>query len=419
MSLFLKECKKIIFSLTFLLYVFVIIAFYATQFASDREAIPKPFKGAESYGTVAKEVPEILMPRAIEGLVSEYLSGSFTAYPIGFYKNVKLNEKKRAEMCEVIYELSGITKEELDNFEYDEGGFEEVYDENGEPMMIMKEPVIPEVNIPESLTYERFRELMRRADEIIGGGSDFCDEYLIGNFSRVPQTYEDALAEYEYLINEEKITPAYARLFCDYACIDLAIMPVFVAAALAAKDKKSRMEQLVYSRKISSVRLILTRYAALICTMAVPVILTAIHAYVGVCGIYEGYDVDGLAFVKYPLMWLTPNLLLAAAMGMLLTELFSPIIAIFVQGAWWFGGIFASTGGLTGNITSFVLVPRHNNLFKADLFAATYRQFVFNRTFYTALSIVLIILTVIVYEVKRRGGLNVGNFKNHGGKSAA
>lgn len=423
MSLFFKECKKVIFSMTFLLYVIVVLAMYFTQYDNDRTPIAKPREGMDDYGTVAKEVPEILMPNAIEGLVNEYLSGSFTAYPIGFYKNVKLSEKKSAEMCEIIYELSGITKEQLDGFaEYEQGGgIDAVPDGNGGFSLTVKEAVLPEVNIPETLTYERFRELMRQADKIIGGGSKYSDEYIIGDFSRVPKTYEDALADYEKIFTEEKITPAYARLFCDYAGIDLAIMPVFAAAALAAKDKKSRMEQLVYSRKISSARLVLTRFFALIAVLLIPVVFTVIHAQAGVAEMYKGYELDALAFAKYAAMWLIPNVLLASAVGMLLTEIFSPLIAVFVQGAWWFGDIFASTGGLTGNITSFVLVPRHNNLYGAELFADTFKQFTFNRIFYTVLSLVLLIITIAIYEIKRRGGLNVhfGNGKNCPDKSAA
>lgn len=423
MSLFFKECKKIIFSLTFLMYVIVVFAMYFSQYVNDREPIVQPREDMEDYGTTAKEVPEILMPAAIDGLVMEYLSGSFTAYPIGFYKNVRLNEKKSAELCEIIYELSGITREQLDGFsEFGKGdGYDPVPDGNGGFSLVMREPVMPEVNIPESLTYERFRELMRQADKIIGGGSRYGDDDIIGNFSRVPKTYEDALAEYEQIFTEEKITPAYARLFCDYSCIDLAIMPVFAAAALAGKDKKSRIEQLVYSRKISSARLVLTRYAALVFVMIIPVLLTVIHAHVGVAQMYKGYELDSFAFLKYSAMWLLPNVLLSTAVGMLLTEIFSPLIAIFVQGAWWFGGIFASSGGLTGNITSFVLVPRHNNLFGADLFAETFKQFTFNRIFYTVLSLILATVAVIVYEIKRRGGFNGLSriFKDRADKSAA
>ena len=421
MSLFFKECKKVIFSLTFLMYVIVVFAMYSSQYGGDDEPLVQPREGMNDYGTIAKEVPEILMPKATEGLISEYLSGSFTAYPIGFYKNVKLNEKKSRELCDIIYELSGITKEQLDGFDYYAGGMEAVPDGNGGYSMVINEPVLPEIEIPDDLNYERFRELMRQADKIIGGGSNYGDDFIVGNFSRIPMTYEDALEEYNAVIYEEKISPAYARLFCDYSCIDLAIMPVFVAAALAGKDKKSRIEQLIYSRKISSARLVLTRFAALVFVMLIPVILMVIHAQVGVCEIYKGYEIDMFAFAKYSAMWLLPNVLLASAVGMLLTEIFSPIIAIFVQGAWWFGGIFASSGGLTGSITSFVLVPRHNSLYGADRFAETFRQFTFNRIFYTVLAFVLMAVTFIVYEIKRRGGFNglFGNGKNNADKSAA
>lgn len=417
--LFLKECKKIIFSVTFVLYTAAVLAMYFTQFDNDREAIPLPREGTDSYGTIAKEVPEILMPAAIDSLISEYLSGGFTAYPIGFYRNVKLSDRKKDAICEIINELSGLTRQELDSFEgYTEGGYEAFPDDDFGYKMVYIEPVVPEANIPADLTYERFRELMKKADGIIGGGSKYSDDYIIGNFSRVPKTYEDALAEYNSIVYEQKITPAYARLFCDYSGIDLSILPVFVAAALAAKDKKSQMEQLVYSRKISSARLILTRYAALIAVMSIPVIFTVIHAQIGVSSLYEGYDTDKLAFAKYSAGWLLPNLLLSASVGMLLTELLSPLIAVFVQGAWWFGAIFASSGALTGQITSFVLVPRHNSLYGADVFASTLRQFTFNRIFYAVLSLVLIAVTAAVYEIKRGGGLN-GHIKNNKNKSAA
>lgn len=423
MSLFFKECKKVIFSVTFLLYAVVVPVFYFTQYCSDNEPLSKPLPGLEDYGTEEKEVPEVLMPNAIEGLVNEYLSGSFTAYPFGFYKNVKLNEKKSKELCGIIYELSGITKEQLDNFaDYDEGGsYNAVPDGNGGYTLSVTEPVLPEIVIPETLTYEHFRELMRQADKIIGGGSKYSDDFIVGNFSQVPRTYEDALAEYEKIFTEEKITPAYARLFCDYAGIIISVMPVFAAAELSSKDKKSRMEQLIYSRNISSLRLVLTRYAALVSVMLIPILFTVIHAHIGVAKMYGEYEIDSLAFFKYSAVWLLPNLLLSSALGMLLTEIFSSLFAVFVQGAWWFGSVFSSAGRLTGGITDFVLVPRHNSLFGADLFDATIRQFTFNRIFYTVLALLFAAAAVIAYEIKRRGSLNVSfkNGKDHTDKSAA
>ena len=402
--LFLKECKKVLFSLTFLVYFLTVLAMYFTQFHGDcNEVLEKPVPGGSDYGTISKEIPEILMLAAVDSLVSEYLSGSYGAYPYGFYKQVKLTEKKRIQLAEIISEVSGITMRELDSFEgFEESGF--YMDENGS--FFYQEAVIPEVNIPNDLTYEHFRDLMREADGIIGGGSKYSDEFIVGNFSRVPQTYEDALAEYEQFLNEDKITGAYARLYCDYLGIVIAVLPVFAAAALASLDRKSRMEQLAYSRQISSVKLIFTRFIALVAVMMIPLILTAVIAYNRVTGLYAGYVLDRFVIFRYALFWLVPNIMVASTVGMLVTEFSSGLLAIFAQGAWWFASIFASAGELTGRIGKFTLVMRHNNLLKHDIFYAHWGNIVFNRIFFTAISLVGIALTALIYEQKRRGIYN-------------
>lgn len=402
--LYLKECKKVIFSLTFLIYAVVVFLMYSSQFDYDnREPLERPVQGLADYGMVAKEVPEILMPAAIEGLVEEYLSGSFNAYPYGFIKYVRLKEDEKSDMAEIIYELSGITPEELNSFEnYEPGGY--IMDENG--YIIYSEPNLPAINIPDDLTYEHFRELMDEADRIIGGGSRYSDSYIVGNFSLVPKTYEDALEEYNLFFTEDHIIGGYARLYCDYLGIVVAILPVFVAASLTGLDKKSHMEQLLYTRKISSMKLIITRFLALISVMMVPVLLTAFDAYIDIKALYPENDLNVMILLQYVFCWLGPNLTAAAAMGMLVTECTSGLVAIFVQGAWWFYSIFASTGGLTGAIGKFTFVMRHNNLLKYDIFIAQMDDIIFNRIFYTVLSIIIVLLTVFIHSQKRRGFFN-------------
>lgn len=398
--LYFKECKKVLFSLTFIIYFIAVLAMYYTQFDSDSESVSKPVPGRSDYGTIVKEVPEILMPAAAERLVGEYLSGSFTAYPYGFIKYVKLKEKDKVRMAEIIYEVSGITQEQIDAYEgYDPGGY--YMDEDGNMMYLA--PNIPEVKIPDNLTYEHFRELMKEADKIIGGGSMYGDSSIVRNFSRVPRTYEDALAEYKQFMNEDRITIAYARLYCDYLGIAVSALPVFCAVALAHLDKKSRMAQLVYARKISSVKLIFTRFFSLITVMLIPVVITAVMAYMKVKSIYPSNDLDHLAIFNYALFWLTPNIMTAAAVGMLITEGISGLLAIFVQGAWWFASIFSGASGLTGNIKKFTLIMRHNSLMGHDVFTAQWSNIIFNRIFFTVFSLLAVALTAFIYDKKRRG----------------
>ncbi|MDE5885694.1 MAG: ABC transporter permease [Oscillospiraceae bacterium] len=406
--LFLKECKKILFSLTFVIYLVAVVGFYITQFRPDeREALEQPMPGLADYGTIAKEIPEILMPAAADGLLTEYLRGYYTAYPIGFIKKVKLSEKKSARIAEIITEITGISSQELDEFaDFDEGGMTMMPDGNGGYMPVIKEAVLPEVHIPDTMTYEHFRELMHEADKIIGGGSQYADEYIIGNFSLVPKTYEDALADYQAMIEKDRVTGAYARLFCDYMGIVVSILPVFAAAALANADKKSRMEQLIYARKISSAKLIGTRFSALVITLTVPVILLAFMASGSISELYAQNNPDFWAIPTMTVYWLLPNILFSTALGMAMTEISSPLMAIFLQGVLWFGSVMSSTS-LSGAIGRFTLVCRHNSLSDRDVFIENLSQFAFSRIFYTILALVMIALTTWIYSEKRKGGLHV------------
>ena len=401
--LFLKECKKVLRSLTFILYVAVVIGMYGTQFASTlNEPVERPAVGAEWYGTKEADVPEVVMPGAVESLVEEYVRGTFDTYPNMFYKQVKLKETESIKVAAIIEELTGLTKTELESFEdYERGGYITTGDENGNPVTYYEPPVLPEYELSESVSYERFKELMREADEIIGGGSKYQEEKLLDYFGQVAMTYEDAAAEYEELMEGDNLTKAYLRLFSDYAGIDLAIIPVFVCVALWQADRRSRMEVLIYSRKCSSLSIVLTRYLALICCMVVPVLLTMLHAVISIAGMYPDMTASFTGAVGEALLWLLPSITAVTALGAFMTELVSPLLAVFVQSVWWYLAL-ASTE-LVGDISKFALIVRHNSMTKFLLFESQYGEFLWNRWFYVAVSVLLFLLTVVVYEWKRRG----------------
>ncbi len=409
--LFFKECKKVICSLTFFLYVAVVVVMYGTQFASALNgSIERPKIGAEWYGTKEADLPEVVMPAAVESLVDEYLKGSFDAYPYMFYKQVKLKERDSLKIAAVIEELTGLTKAELDSFEdYEMGGYFSTIGENGRQEMYFQPPVLPEYELSSTVSYKRFKELMGEADEIIGGGSKYKEETLLQYFGKVPMTYEDAVEDYEELMSEDNLPKAYLRLFSDYAGIDLAIIPMFVCVALWQLDRRSRMEALVYSRRSSSLKIVMTRYAALICCMAVPVLLTLLHTVVSMVRLYPELSIPFGKAVGDTLLWLLPSITVVTALGAFLTELVSPLIAIFVQGAWWY--LALESTDLVGDITKHALIIRHNSLGSIRLFEAQYGNFMWNRWFYVGISLVLLLLTILVYEWKRRGNRIGGSRK--------
>ncbi|MDE7224993.1 MAG: hypothetical protein K2O34_14600, partial [Acetatifactor sp.] len=101
------------------------------------------------------------------------------------------------------------------------------------------------------------------------------------------------------------------------------------------------------------------------------------------------------------LLWLLPDILSVSALGALLTELFSPLLAIFLQGVWWFLSLNRTT--LTGEVARFGLQVRHNSLKGAALWQSQEGSFVCNRLALVALALLCLALATWLYECKRKG----------------
>lgn len=407
--MFIKECKKVICSMTFILYVVTVIAMYVTQYCNDeREAITAPRPG-ENYGMTVREEPGLIMPVAVESLLGDYFSGRYVAYPILFYKEVRLKEDKRLEMRAILEELTGLSGEQIDGFDgYREAGyFCQGLDEQGNPIMQFREMELPEYSLPANLSYQRFCELMGQADDLIGGGSSYAPDTLVSYFGKTPMTYEEARAEYEALMKPGELGRAYLRLHCDYMGIDLAVMPVFVAAALWHLDRKAQMQSLVYSRKSSTIRIVGTRYLALVCCMAVPVLLTLLYTMYSTGRLYPQTRIAWGSGLQMALLWLLPDVLAVSALGALLTELFSPLLAIFFQCVWWF--VSLQTAELTGDVRRFGLQVRHNSLGKTAIWQSQESLFLYNRLSMAVLALLCLGAAAWVYARKRRGGMAWGN----------
>ncbi len=400
--LFFKECKKVARSLSFWIYCIILALMFFTNYYSDSKYYEGPPSAYEQdYGTKAVEDPELIMDGAINALMGEFASNRYICYPVGFYKAVSLDESDREMVEKYIQELTGTNHEGIAEF-MDEAQIN--YVEHG--LSTYPEYVFNTMIVDKNVSYDRFVEIMGAIDDILGGGSFYAVDSLASNFALVPMTYEEALKEYEDSITEDTMTGALSRLFCDYTGIDLALIPVFVAAAFTAADRRRRMTELVYSRKISSLRLTFTRYAALVTTMFIPVLITMIIAAVQASVVYSGEELKMHFMFTTPVFWLLPEIMVVTAVGMLLTEIFSAGIAIAVQGVWAFLSLMSGSNNLYGDITKFGLMCRHNTLYHRSAFMETYNDFVFNRIFYMLLALVLVCAAAYVYNLKRGGRFN-------------
>lgn len=379
--LLVKEIKKTAISITFFVFIIALLAMPLSQDVlnfSNHDVITAPKQG-EDYGIQQKEVPELIMPAAFNSLYNEFTANEYIAYPIGFYKNVKLNETDKEKMAEIISTLSGVPVNDL-----------------------LTSANSIEVTLSDDISYEEFKECMKQADDLIGGGSNYSENNLL-NYSYVAITYEEAVTNYNLIVNEDKFTGAYARLFCDYVGIILSILPVFIAVAICLKDKRAKMNDLIYVRKTSSFKLILSRYFAIVISVMLPTVILAYISNSTVWGQYSGMALDYLAPLKYALGWLMPSVMIATAIGMFFTELTGTPIAIAIQALWWFIDLNAGVGRLRGVHTMFELTPRHNSLGNTQIFLDEFHTLVANRLMIAGTALLLVAVTVIIYEQKRRG----------------
>ena len=411
--LFLKECKKVARSLVFWIYCAIVALMFFTQYAAD--CGPVSVGTFDDYKIV--ENHDLIMERAVNTLMDEFTVNQYVCYPFGFYKSVSLKEKDDRKVEEYIQEMLGTDHAGLEALlESHLCGWMNTDHEEIEKMMeankissvlgllrLSPENRFDDIAVKEGLTYERFTEIMGEIDDILGGGSNYKTDNLVYNYSGVPMEYEEALAEYNVFIGEDKITYALARLYSDYTGIDLALFPVFVAAVFTAADRRRRMTELIYTRKISSAKLVCTRYAALVTTMYIPVFITMVIALIQALVIFKGQSMDITAMFTLPTFWLLPNIMTATATGMLLTEIFSAGVAIAVQFIWAFLSLMSGSARLCGDISKFGLICRHNTIGHRDLFMQTFGDFVFNRIFFMILSLAAAAAAAYVYNLKRGG----------------
>ncbi len=420
MSLFFKECKLIARSIIYFVFIAVMILFYISQLGNyagvdikqvqDNAAysysnpLMEPPIDAEFYGTKQAEIPEQIMPSAILSLVQEYLANKYTTYPLGFYKNVKLNEKDQLKVANKIEELTNARPEELVN------SLEEFAKLRSNAYLSGTEPPKAEEFVSIFVTYDVFKEKMAEIDQILGGGSQYSSEWLLKN-GRVPLTYEEKLTNYTAFIREDQITGAYARLFCDYMGIVISLFSIFVPVAFLMRDRRANMNELLYSRKKGSASLVFLRYGAVVFMMLLPFLLLSIIPTVQLVqyGASMDLSVDAFAFLKYILSWLLPTLMTTTAIGFIFTILTDTPIAIAIQLLWgYFFDLMLSFQRMQGGNYGFELVIRHNILGNLQEVKDGMNALVINRSFYVIVSLVLIVISSLIYDQKRRGRLDFG-----------
>ncbi|MCI8589928.1 MAG: hypothetical protein HFE77_04375 [Clostridiales bacterium] len=433
MMLFIQECKKIVGAIPYWLFVAAMLLALFSQgvFHFVGEPLQEPEPGGH-YGTKQEENPAIIMPAAFSRLWSEFCANDYTTYPIGIVKHIKLSSNKQDKMAEIFSELTGISKDEVlqrrqetavashdsgdaafqigeNSMQQQEDGSFTIASEKSENRTSKEN-----LTIRDDMNYVDFRRLMQQADDLLGGGSDYAAKNLI-SYGTVPLTYEEAKERYELAVNKDHITSGYARLFADYAGVMvLSILPVFLAVVLCMKDRRSKMQALIYTKRASSAKIILIRYLALLATVMLPVIMFSYLSNIPIWSAYKGITLDYLAPLTYAFDWLLPSVMISTAVGMFLTELTGTPAAVAVQSLWWLLDTNMGIQSVQAGYGLFRLAPRHNagakSYFRTQDYLDHWENLIQNRLLLVGLSLLLIVCTILIYEKKRKGFLGENKF---------
>lgn len=439
--LYLKELKKICFSMVYMLFLVLLFFgwyknFYgvtAKEIAASEgngtsvvseitggSVLRKPKKEDGSFGGKSKEIPDKIMLGGTDMLIIEYRKNSYATYPFNYYKEVVLNKKEQKQILNILCEITGLTEEQLQNLPDDyfpavngnimhPGGYQK--DESGN--FVVKAGTDEKLEgddktkhfIPQ-VSYNRFKELMKEAETVIGEGSNYSMDMLRTYYGQVEMNYEEALEEYNKTIYEDKVSSAFARLFCDYLTRSLGLYPVFLAVVFCMRDRKSRMNELIDCKQVSTRKLIVIRYMAMLTAIMLPVILLSFESLVPLIqfSLETGISIDIFAFLKYILWWLLPTGMIVTALGMSLTVYTSTPVAIIVQSVWWF--IDSGVTALSGDTGFFTLMIRHNTLNGLEVIQEDLKVICINRGLMTVLALILVALTCRIYERKRKGKMD-------------
>ena len=438
--LFIKELKKIYSSFVYVLFIGLLLFSWHENFygVTEKEIsasrgnassvyteiigdslLKQPEKNADGYEMKSKEVPEKIMSGGTDMLIIEYLKNSYSTYPFTYYKEVVLNDKEQAEILKIICEITGLNEKQIlnlpDNYFPPINGniihFGDNKEQEGNESFTFKmgdnnstdnkedntKNFIPQVS------YKRFKELMAKTESIIGKSSNYSMENLMQYYGLTEMTYDEAIDEYNKTIYDDKVSNAFARLFCDYTTRAMGLYPVFVAVIFWSKDRRSRMNELIDCKQTGTAKLIFIRFLSMLTAVILPVILLSFESLIPLVryGTNTGITIDIFAFVKYIMWWLLPTAMIVTSLGMFLTILTSTPLAVLVQFVWWFAD--TSVTGLLNDTDIFTLMIRHNTLNGSEIISRNFAFICLNRGLIVFLSVVLIGLSIIIYDQKRGG----------------
>lgn len=461
--LFLMECRKITRSVLYWLYiaalVVTVIQNYETTVENELCQTDNPASvfyiaenGAYANNTdkLSEDAEHTMMIEATERLIDNYRSNSYEYYPFGYVKRKTLSEKEQAEILLYLTELTGLDEPSIigtdenrdpEDIQISGGGayvlnpgqggtFENgqfiaepedwEYIENNSGLSQSKENSGRGFEI--QVTFDRFKEIMDLVNNLIGRNSYFSWTML--SMYYYPNDMQDnPITEQQHrdFYEKDHVTGAFARYFCDSISLIVLCLPAFVIIDLLLKDKRCKMNPLIYPRTESSAKIIITRFEAVSCMIMLPVLILPVKSVLTLV-LYcrnVGIHASILVFAAYIFAWIFPTVLLVVSIALLVTALTENYSAVLFAGLIWLFCRPSVDKLAGGNYGIFDLIIRHNTLKGYERMMENIQMLILNRVLVSVIAILFVGFAIMIYDAKRKGGIMIENrksFKNHSRK---
>ncbi|HVI42385.1 MAG TPA: hypothetical protein VM577_17155, partial [Anaerovoracaceae bacterium] len=382
--------------------------------------------GAENYGSIDAEIPEQVMQNVAYRLFRDISNNQYDTYLFGvFAVHKSLDNEKRQRVLNIFEEITGKSVYQVDDMfgsmdlakimetrdltakqakeflkkDYYKKLADEFTPNHAITLLYNYEEYMP---VREDLSYDEFKKLLNELKSIIGRKT--ADYENLSSYGSVPLTYDTALARYEAFVNEDRISGAYARLFCDYMGILLGFIPACIAteAAMGGRwRKKFKMKD--FSLFEPDTNIVWSRFITIAAMTFIPVVLFAVAATLELsAGVRPlGLTIDYFAFIKYSVVWLLPTVMFATAIGLFFTILTEKPVGILVQLILWLWSLMTwGQNGLVNIKYGANMFIRHNVVGEYQIYLDSQGTILLNRAAYTILSLALI--TVVWYLQKTK-----------------
>lgn len=297
----------------------------------------------------------------------DYSEGTISKYKLSFSYNVKINDNEKKYLKSAIDKIYAFDSEN---------------------------------NLKLKVSYDEYLDILKNLDDNFGNETIYVNPEKCGLYNEKISN-ENAEKIYKDVMEKDKFTNAYGRIFADYMGITAGFFPVFISAFVFIKEQKQNDYEKKYKSKISFEKYIFAKYLGMcICIMGCYFVLAA---YTTLSYLKFALDtnsvIDKMAIYKYTFSWIGPTVLFTTAFGMFMAGIFNnAVAAIVIQLILWFNSIKDLRGEY--NLMHFVI--RFNTFGEYDKYLQFKTAIIENRIFYTIISFTVVLAGAYIWNNRFR-----------------